>query len=462
MSILSARTTETAHRRRMLDNRWKDDLKQDIANHLGSTVMTLRGTPSTARNLFVSIVDQLAIVYDKVPVVVPALPSGIPWWSQHRALLRYVLGLRECFLFLEWRAETHLAPAGLTIQIVPPDMVEAEALPEVPDVPALVRRQRTYRMPGGDDRELFDVWDIKNPHVPMFRIEDADGNDYTPILLAENDVRRWDYPFRWENGQPFLPIVLYHAMNTGKLFDPYGWHGLVEAGMDSARLHAYEMHVFERSSYRQRWMLDCEVAAAGRNTANGEVTMRRMETDPTIVIPFTSRGSQKGAIGEWDMPVDPKEYGEAVDKWEARVLAEHGLVSPDGEIEKGASGYAIRLRDDVRLRKARAIIPQLELGDMEYLNKALRMLKLFGDRAIDVPTAVESISYPAIPQESTMTTITEEDKRKLELGLISVVDLYRRDHPGVTEEDALKAIKRNKEVNNNGRGREDRPAGFGA
>ena len=97
-----SRMYESARRRRMLDGVWEQDLIDAMALYVGAEQMAAWGRPDLTKNVFRSVVSQLAILYDREPIVehpdegaaerMRELCRKAGVWTQGPQLQRLVIG----------------------------------------------------------------------------------------------------------------------------------------------------------------------------------------------------------------------------------------------------------------------------------------------------------------------------------------------------------------------------------
>ena len=83
---------------------------------------------------------------------------------------------------------------------------------------------------------------------------------YPVEFMGHPTHRGADYPYRDGEGNPFLPVVLYHAEKTGFLWDPYNASQMVYGSLTSAVLYSMWVHLVRDACWSQKvccWALRC-------------------------------------------------------------------------------------------------------------------------------------------------------------------------------------------------------------
>lgn len=446
-----ARWEATRLRRRIMTAKgWVHDLGQHMAKHLDPARMEAWGPPSMSLNLFKSVVNQLAVLYDSSPTVSnPDLsPEGEAWlaeqnvWSQHPRLCKDVIGLREGLVRLSWNPGHHAQGGGIAIRLVSPDYVVAKASALAPTVPLRIEEAVQRKDPHtGEEVWTWDVWDISDPTSPYYRIEldTKDREDVTSLYAP--DMGAYPY-YDLDTGLPYLPWVMYHAEDTGSLWGWGEWSELVYGTMDLALLASYWIHSVKDASWAQKWGMN--VRLRGMSTAGqGKAARSRISTDPASILLFETDSGQSGGLGSFAESAKPGEIIDAIRKYVAMISMSSGISGSDIEKSQAESGVAIQLRRSAVRRLQKQYTPQFRKGDEDLLSKIAKITNLYsGDQAPVLPTSGYQITYPSLPMsKEELKELFDLRKSELDLGLISKVDLMMEKNPGMTREEALDRLQ---------------------
>ena len=437
----SRRMEYSGRRRRLLDGTWDQDLRDYIGAHIDATRQDSWGEPSKAVNLLRSVVTQLSATYDEAPQVRHpdredlAHLSGL--FDLHQRHEDMVIAMRESAVRVGWTSETHLTRSGLFTRLVSPEALVIEAADGSPGVPAVIRELRTRVHPEtGKAGQYWDVWDIRDAGAPSFRII-ATGKDGRDSTLAFAPDMEDDYPFRDAEGAPFLPWVLYHAQDTGMIWDAYSWDELVSGTLATGLMFTLFAHAVKDASWVQKWGLNVQLAGM-EATGEGSATRTRVSTDPASILLFNTSGDGAASLGSFPLPADPLKLIEAIRAYQIMVCEGLGIGKID--IQSAQSGTAIQIRrDQIRDLTVRAE-PQFRKGDLELLRKAAQIFNLFGTGA-KLPTDGYQIAYSGVPLSmEEQTTGLARDLALVAQGLMSKADVLMNMHPGMTRIEAAQRL----------------------
>jgi len=437
--ITMDRWEHTRLRRRLLSGEWTDDLIRRLTTQVGTERRDGWGVPKTTTNPFSAICREQAALYSREPVVrapsglviAPPLSDAIKdsgLWARGSEFQAHVIGLREAL----WRID--VSPVG-TVGYRPvwPDLVEARAEAARPDQPVELRELR-WRDGWG---WTWDHLAILGDGAPYYRIERYSTDaDITGDILGET-FEGDAYPYRYSDGVPFLPYVLYHARSLGdRLFHERDLLETVEASLDLAVAHTMLGHVLTDASWPQRWMLGCSPEGGD---ASPDGTRRVVIADPATVLKLYADPGFNGqpTVGQWQASASIGEMEEVISRLADRVAVEAGL--PPGDVQRNSgsvrSGYSISLSNEGKRTAARRFAPSFRASDEELVGKTAALM----NRAIGLglPEAGYSVQYqdlPLSPEE--LRSRRENVLELLTSGLISRVDAYVELHPGLTQAQA--------------------------
>lgn len=429
------RWEHTRLRRRMLTGQWMDDLISRLHQEVGTVRQSAWGVPKNTANPFSVICREMSALYTREPEV--RAPQGdaifgpladeirrAGLWAKGNSFMAMVLGLREAM----WRIDVN--PTGrVSYRPVWPDMVKALADPSCPDQPVSIHELRWREGHGW----CWDVLELLGEHGPTYHVETWGGLDVTEDVLGA----RYDgeaYPYRYSDGTPLLPYVLYHARSLGDcLFHHLDGVEVVEASLDLAVCYTQLGHVLKDASWPQRWTLDCQVAGLSAESGRSEVV-----TDPATVVALeASPEATNPQVGQWQASASPKELEDVISSLANRIAIEAGL--PPNDIQRmggtARSGYAIALSNEGKRSAARKFAPVFRASDEELVGKTAALMNRVS--GLGLPEWGYSVLYqdlPLSPEElqSRRTNVLEQ----LEARLISRVDAYLELHPGMTRDQA--------------------------
>lgn len=296
---------------------------------------------------------------------------------------RDTLGLREMLLRIE-------VSDGGTLRYRPvfPDLAQVKPHPDDPmrmQSFAELRRRKV----GTEWRWLWDVFELSDDGEASYRVlgdrngEPDRGTDLSPEVLGGAKAGE-DYRFRYEDGTPFIPAVMYHAAVTGKLWDPFEWCEVVEATLNVGVLWSFWAHVVRDASWPQRYGLGVTVAGASA-VGGGQTRRREVVTDPASVVMFEPLPNFEGqpSLGQFDPGGDPVAIAESVAAYERRVIAFIGMSPSDIHRVSGdpRSGYALAITRDAQREHQTRLEPAFSRSDRETLRKSAALWNRWAEGA---------------------------------------------------------------------------------
>ena len=406
------RRNENRVRRRLMSGTWLDEVLARIAEHFDPVRQQVLGRPTLARNLARTVTRQLAVLYDQAPQArhedgddrvkgwLDEMARAGLWTMAPRHQQRTILvreGLRGFDLAGPPEARR------IVLCSPPADLIYAEAGDD-PGAPALLVEAR--RAPRGVRSEwVWHIWDVRDAATPTYSVrrpksaKDGDealrADDLTEEVLGGRFVGP-AYPFRYADGQPFIPRVLYHAERTGSLWDPWEGQEIVDGAFDVAMLWTFWLHCVKDASWPQRWVINAILRGSSTEGSEGFERFRAVPADPGAILQFYEREGMGAHIGQWLPGADPNALEMAIASFERATAIQFDLAPADFE-QTGSpqSGYAIAIKRSAAREAQRRMEPQFRAGDVALLG----MLAAASNRlhGTGLPEEGWSITYPALP-----------------------------------------------------------------
>lgn len=471
------RQRETLLRTRMLDGEWGDDLEEAVRRHVGESRLEGWKGYDMSANPFKVITRSLSVLYDRPPTIraadgdlagfserteddTPGVLERAGLWPIQQRLQARVIGCRQYLV----RVTVTTRPDGdpeARFRLVNPAFVIAWSLPDAPDVPVAIAEARLRKRPGTQSEEYVWTWDyldIRDPDDPVYRVHlhgsdrskvdrgEFLGVDITDQVLGEQLSGR-AYPYRFADGTPHLPYVLYHAeRGHGCLWTPFEGRELVRGSINLAVGWSFWYHCFRDSSWPQRWMLNAMPAGAQVDSADGGEARSHVVADPAAVLILQLITPEGGAqVGQWKAGADMGTMTEALGEYGKRLSEDAGISAADVQRESGnaRSGYAISLTNSGKREAQRRFAEPFAWADCRLLAITAAMCNRVGGTAF--PEDGYTVEYAEIPMSpDEMRARDEHVARMLELGLMTELEAYMQTHPGVSRAQAegeLAAIK---------------------
>ena len=451
------RWAHTALRRRLIEGTWADDLEEELLLHLSLDRRESWGVADLSSNPLEQVTRQLAVLYQDQPIVTNSndvdisplagregLITQAGLWPLMQRVQQLVLALRECFV---------------RIDVVPhSEGISAELRPElcryqvnsINDQPIYYQEWRLrYNKVKAKYEWVADVLDITNLDEPlfgMFRInsDGSLGEDVSELYMGHATHKGADYPYRDKEGKPFLPIQLYRAEKTGRLWNSFDNSQLVYGSLTSAVLFSMYLHLVKDCCFSQKYVAGLQLA--GQSAVDTDIAARRasIATDPASILVFMSDPDVTGQplIGSFQPAADPQKMLESISSYEFRVATTAG-VSSDVLRSSGdpRSGYALSISRDGQREAQRKYAPTFRLFDESLLSKTAALSNRF--LKTNLPEKGYRVQYSQLKLSPEEMKATREDViQKLSAGLISPIDAIMQLNPDLDDIEARKELIR--------------------
>lgn len=462
----SARWAHTSLVRRILNGEWESDVEGRLRLAIGDVKREAWGPIDLSACPLRVCADSLSRSYDVPPAIMAPDEAGaevtkLVTRSGHWA--RMPLVQRDAWAEGEVYVRVDLDAYGEpTYRIVHGDRLTAEPDPEHPDRP-IILRELVRRRVDGEPTWTWDVYDLTDPAYPTFRIykdEKGDLGAELTNLFFSIPLEGESYPYRYENGRPYIPYVIYRATESGGLWHPYLRREITEGTLNVAMYYTFFGHIVRDASWPQRFVVDLELSGASRGEPTSPVLgpdgrpvrkqRSQLVTDPATVAVLRSLADATGQpqVGQWQPGGDPMVIIEAVGVYERRLASYAGITGSDQMRMSGdpRSGFAIAVSRTTLREQMRRIEPLLRRADEELLRMTAAMLSRH--RGTRYPESGYEIVYQGVPESP-----EEREARRehvialLDKGLMDRVAAYQAMHPGVSRAEAEEAIERIARIN---------------
>jgi hypothetical protein len=395
------RQTQQRLRDSFWDGTWEETLREDVRKVLTTERAEVVGVVDMSCCLGPQISRELAVCYLRAPSVTrngKAAKLTEPGGPVERALLwsmmpdfqGRVLWLREYVMRLDVTADS-----SLLFRPVPPWLVDIEADPAKPDQP-IVYREWVPRTIRGEDVWTRDVIDLKDPENPILKVTSEDGTEDLTAEVFGGERSGEDYPYRWADGTPWMPVELYHRDPDAQL-----WHFSQGVEIVSAtRMAAVFWTLFSRDfrdcSYDQRAIIDGRPLGI---VPKGDRGIQYVVPDPTLVLLIESVEGKQAQLAQWKAPSQPADLIAGIQGYIAQATTREG-VSP-AELQRLSgdpqSGYAIALTNAGKRQAQSRFGPQFRIRDESLLCKAAALWNRSNPEGEQHPEEGYQVSYQSIP-----------------------------------------------------------------
>lgn len=458
------RWQHTALRRRLIIGAWEDDLEDELSRHLPADRRESWGPADLSSNPFEQITRQLSVLYHETPTVSnmngniepltsrEGLVTKAGLWPLMQRTQQMVIGLRESFIRIDVNPHTDAQTdyPGIQYRLVTPDYVYCESDPDRPDVPTYYREMRLRKHPETGKynwvADVLDIRDLNNPMFGMFELNNDGtlGADVSQIYMGHATHTGANYPYRDQQGRPFLPVVLYHAEKTGFLWDAYNASQMVYGSLTSAVLYSMWVHCVRDCAWAQKYVAGLSVAGLSQMDQNEIARRSSIATDPSSILVFTQDPDAQGQplVGSFTNPTDPASLLDSISKYEMRVGLAAGLSPSDISRQSGdpRSGYALAVSRSGQRDAQKKFAPVFRMGDEELLQKTAMMANRYlGTNLPEDGYRVSYHSMPLTPDE--MRAQREDITAKLQAGLISPVTAVMMMFDDMDEKEAREYLR---------------------
>lgn len=436
-------------RSRMMTGKWGDDLEKGLNKHITPDRRANWGIAEMSRNPFGSLSRQIGGVLYASPPNPRTIPGGegllqsveaTGYWQLMQRVSTDLVGLRENMTRADWTPRN-----GLVHRTVDPELCHVRSLPEAPDIPVAIEEIQIRTDPAtGKPAWCWEVLDVTDLDQPVQKILSADrARDWTVDLL-KGPKSGEHYQYRGADERPFIPVEMYHAEKTGKLWDSYYGIEAVLGTITVGVLCTFWVHGVKDGSFATVLLAGGRVVGL-EITSPGGARTQVISAEPGSIIEIAPAPEYDGQISAIQLKpgFDPEVLMRAIGMFEAG-LAEYAGVSAADLIRTGAdprSGASLSIsREGLRNAQAR-FEPQLRRGDLNMLSISAKVLnRATGSK---FPETGYSISYPSLPLSSDEVKSQREDiLAKVGAGLLSKVDGFMRLHPGIDRQQAIVELQR--------------------
>ena len=453
-----SRWNENSLRKRLLEGEYEQDLEEELYRHLPSDRREAWGVTDLSSNPLEQVTRQLSVLYHENPIITHQedisdlvgregymSKSGV--WSMMQRLQQLTLGIRESLIRIDVSPKGERT-AGIQYRIVTPDYVYCESSE---DNPEFITYYQELRLRYDSEKSEYiwtaDVIDIRDENKPSFSIRKVSPqgeltNDISHLFIG-GEMAGESFPFRDKENRAFIPVVMYHAQKTGKLWNSYDQKTLIAGSLSSMVLFSFWLHVVRDSSWVQRYAAGLHIQGLTHNDLDNHARRSSVTTDPSSILMFTPDPdmTSQPLIGQFQAGADPEKLLQAVASYEYRVAVSAG-ISPS-ELTRTSSdprsGYSLSVSRQGQRESSRAFAPVFRLSDEELCKKTAMLCNRY--LGTNLPESGYRVSYQALaysPEER--KELREDVIGKLTAGLISPIDAIRELHPDMDEDEARQKL----------------------
>ena len=452
------RWIENGLRRRMLQGLWRNDLEDALLEHLPSDRREAWGPCDMSSNPLEQITRQLAVLYEEAPIVTHKDETDISilvgsdgyitragFFPLMQRVQQMTLAIRETIVRIDVIPHvqgTMPRHAGINYRLVYPDFVYIETSADAPDIPIKYQELR-LRDINGEPTWTWDVIDITNIDDPIFGMFIAEkdgriGQDISMSVMGHETHRGENYPYRDDEGMPFLPIVVYRAEKTGSMWNSFDMSQIVSGSLNCAVLHSFYLHCVKSASWPQRYIAGLSLAGASSLDQDMPARRQSVTTDPTSVLVFQQdTDATNPMIGQFSAGADPDKLQTSINAYEYRVATAGGISPAEASRTSGdpRSGYALAVSREGQREAQRRYAPIFRMSDLETISKTASLCNRF--LKTNLPAEGYRIQYHTKPLSSNEIKELRDDViAKLDGGLLSPIGAMQMLYPDLDEDGA--------------------------
>lgn len=407
------------------------------------------GAPDTSRNAIVSICRALSTPghYGRQPVLFGSGAEDVSRalldssaWARKQHVQYLAVGLGACLTRYDRPEDLD----RLVIEVVPPHHVWALSHPADATVPTAIYHLRVRSITDQRNQPIdvyaWDVWDITDPAQPSFRVLEAlrdgvTGKDLTQAVLGIGALEGAAYPCRTPDGVPFLPYDVHRARDVGDMWNWQLGKGAFRGTLNAMLFGTYTNKIAKDATGLRYIVANMDIQG-GRVVQNSDgTTTRILEIGPGEIVSGTSEPGQQPQVFPFGGGQELLNVAQFTANYASSLATDMG-ITPTDAVRVGAnpmSGVAIHLTNSQKREEQHRQEPLCRAADVSMIRKVAALL--------DIAISEIGVVYHEIersPDEERQSR--EADRELVAMGQLSPVDMYVRDHPGLTREQAIAAL----------------------
>ena len=370
------------------------------------------------------------------------------YWTKMQRVEYYARGIAEMVVRLEVVED----PTSVSARLVRPSDVWAKADKQRQDTACQVAELRL--MWWADKKEWVYVWELFDieSDEPSHRIVKAEangdfGDDLSRVFLPKPDgtfgpLVGEEYPYRYEDGRPFIPYVIYHLVDSGRLWNPTLMRGAHLGTMNAILYWTYAGHCARAAS-------GSFVMAAGlipmggvdMTTGPNASRIRHQVMTPGMVAYHEADGDAQPFVTEVGPGGHLETVAEFASNYSMQIATRMGLNPADVTRQHAnpTSGAALYISNKGKREMSKRLEPMFRRGDLEAVAKVSALIRIADLGA--PPERGYSVTYTHPPE----SPAEESDRRddidwRRENGFLSSIEAYQELYPGTTREAAINAL----------------------
>ena len=281
------------------------------------------------------------------------------------------------------------------------------------------------------------TWDVNDVSARFLRHPDGStGALVGPAYLAE---------FGASDGEPLLPFVHFRSEDTGAIWSWTSRRGAFRGTLNTMAVWTYVFAAGRHASGEANVALDCKIQGAKTLTDrdNSGSSVRSLAIMPGTIVHASSDEGKQGSLQRLEAGAELQTLLAFANTYEQKQSIRWGL-NPSDSLRTAAnptSGASLALSNEQKRETSAILGPVFRRADLDAVRLSAVLLDARNAGAYaETGYTVEYIRIPPSPQER--RDQREQDERDLELDLTDPIEIYIREHPGASEDDATTAIVR--------------------
>lgn len=429
-----SRVHEQERRYELMTGTWAHQVEPRLTANLGEqrAVLVL---PDLSSNFLLNISQQSACLYDS-PFTLSNEAGEVDEMYQRleaagfRSIMQrfqaLTLALNDYPLVMSWGYQhgTRKELGNVMFRPVAPHLCEAMSNPHDPGQPVLFAEWRVRNLEGKPKwmRDVYDISDVQNPSYRIEWVRSGQVQDMTEEILGETFSGE-DYPFRYADGRPFMPVQMYHSRQPFTLWEPHLGKEIVEGTLKLAVLWSSFVAAVQNASFSVRYVVDGEVIGFGTGHDMHGNPFQYHAADATSVLAIRSLvDGVQAQPGEWATPTDVEKLGRAIASDEARLATQAGIDGGDLLRESGdpRSGYALAISQAAKAELQRKYEPQFSVNDRMLLGKVAAIIN--ANTGENIPEEGWQIQYGLLAQQDAAREAVADPTQSARQGFVENQD----------------------------------------
>lgn len=363
-SAYSQRATDTYVRRCFMESGWRGYIVKAIRALLSDQAAKSMPMVDASHNVFRDTIVRIATRYENAPAIKDGEMGeldAVSLFSDHQTVEQYALAYNAAVVSMR------VDEGELVIDVLPPD--HCDVIRNSSGRIVKLRLARPTNVRSGTADFSLEEWDISGDK-PVYTVREGGQWKEQP-----------SYPWKYSNGVPFIPCVVFRASKPPDWWGACRWEELVEATLEEGI--AWTIHRYGRLNSSSGLPYTLDATTIGGASDGDDSSSNHVDAGPGFVLQLQSMASKQGSVGVLQPTFDPEKDVEAINAAYNSRMASLGIG--DTALQKGSaeSGYAIVVKREGLLRLRQSTETVFRKADQEYLRKAAALMHIFAGGPVE-------------------------------------------------------------------------------